>query len=207
MSNPVDIRVGSRYIGQVVVQDNLVTGEGGPHDPRLVFPIAFTLDPRPMKQALALLDVTCSLHLTSTASDQNQVGQSITLHLAREQMRIRTFPQTSQTQGFQLRVPLSQSLLALVESHRHQADDKAFRAYLRLAPSVGWLYEIGNSRGLDGTPDGPLAELENNLGLYSKFAQLWTTEIADLKLEVPASVWVEKVLPGLGLDRLRLGAV
>jgi hypothetical protein len=157
-----------------------------------------------MKQALALLDVTCSLHLKSPAFDENQVGPSVTMHLARDRMRVRTFPQAPESAGFQLRIPLSQPVLGLLETHRHQAPDMAFRAYLRLAPTVGWLYEIGNSRRPDGTADGPVDALESHLGMYSKLAQIWTAEIAPLSVEVPASVWVEKVLPGLGLDRLRL---
>jgi hypothetical protein len=204
MSNPVEIRVGSQYIGQVALQNNLVTGEGGPHDARLVFPLTVMLHPRPLNQALALLDVSCSLHLTGSASDQNQIGPTITMHLAREQVRVRTFQKVPANSGFEVRLPLSQPLLTLIEAHRHEADDKAFRAYLRLAPTIGWLYEIGNSGGVDGTPEAPMDQLDQTLGLYFKFAQLWTSQIADLSVDVPATAWVQKVLPGLGLDRLRL---
>jgi hypothetical protein len=205
MSNPVAIRVGNINIGEVSVQGDQVRGEGGPFDPRLMFPVSVTLQPRPERQAFTLLDVTGSLHPTGTTpSGANRIGPAVTVPLAREQMRFRTFPQASQTQGFELRIPLTPPLVAMLEAQRHASVDKVFRAVLHLLPTIGWLYETGNSFGRDRTPDGPMGELDVNLGMYSRFALLWTTHIEDLTVEVPASSWVELVLPGLGLDKLRL---
>ncbi len=69
---------------------------------------------------------------------------------------------------------------------------------------MAWLRETGNTIGRTGRPNGPSGELPIELGMYSRVALFWTTKIEPLSLQVPASVWVEQVLPGLGYDRLRL---
>jgi hypothetical protein len=42
------------------------------------------------------------------------------------------------------------------------------------------------------------------MGLFSFVVPFWNTRIDDLPVRIPQSTWVDRVLPGLGLDRLRL---
>jgi hypothetical protein len=62
MSN---IQVNNRTIGTLALKEREVRGEGGPHDPRIVFPLAVTIHPQPAGAMLALTELRCSLHLTT----------------------------------------------------------------------------------------------------------------------------------------------
>ncbi len=118
MSDAAAIRVGNVTVGQVVVQENGVRGEGGPFDPRLMLPLTATMHPRPQAEAITLLDVTGSLHFTPQGQqepfDENQVGPAVTVRLARQQMLVRSFPDNPVDSQFQLRIPLTQALVALL---------------------------------------------------------------------------------------------
>jgi hypothetical protein len=182
-----------------------VRGEGGPYDARLVLPLILTMYPRKPEEALALTELTCSLHLGMPAFDQNQVGPTVTMTL-QQNMPCRSLSDRPNSHTLEVRVPLSQPVVAHLDAQRHTSADKAFTAVLRLSATVGWLYKIGNTFP-SGSPE-PQAignhPFSSALGLFSLVAPFWDTRIEPLPIRITAPLWIDNALPGLGYDRLRL---
>lgn len=201
VSNPVSISLtGTRIIGEVSLDATRVIGEGGSADPRLMFPLQITLNPSPAGTVLVLTELTCSLHLNAPAFEQNQIGLAQTVRLMFG-FSCRAVPGGSASCLIQARLPLSQALLAQLERRRQQDPVHAFSACLRLQPAVAWLEQTGNT-----TPDdfGEHPFKHQQFGPFSRLAYFWYPQVGDLTVQIPASVWVQQVLPGLGYDQLRV---
>lgn len=205
------IRLGGMYgVGSVELIENRVTGEGGPHDPRLVLPLQVRMEPASTDRMLALTQLTCSLHLVvlGTATHPgNQHGPSTTTDLS-SGLHCRSLASVGEGYIFDVRIPLAQPHVAKLEAWRHSTGGKDFTGTLHLSGKVAWVYQTGGSmsslmKPLDASKlDGEL--FPPGAGMYSTFAYFWDTRMDDLPLHVPESTWIENVLPGLGLDRLRL---
>lgn len=201
MSNPAQLSLtGSRTIGQVTLDANRTAGEGGPADPRLILQLQITLHAPPEGAIWALTELVCSLHLSSPAFEGNQIGQATILN------RMYGFPWRVGPGAptdilFQVRLPLTQAIIAQLEQRRRQHTEHAFSVYMHLQPTLAWLEQTGNLR-----PDtfGEHPFKNQHLGPFSRLAYFWYAQVGDLLVEVPASVWVQQVLPGFGLDRQRL---
>lgn len=204
MSNPVSISLtGSRIIGELSLDDSRVSGEGGWAEPRLVFPLQITLNPSPAGATLAVTEVMCSLHLTSPASEQNQLGLAQAVKLMYG-FTCRAVPGAPSRGQIQARIPLSQALVAQLEQRRTQDSEHTFSASLRLQPTVAWLEQTGNT-----TPDEyrEYPFMHQQFGPFSRLAYFWYPQVGDIEMRVPASVWVQQVLPGLGYDQVRYAEI
>ena len=197
-----DIQVHNRRIGTITLDEQRVRGEGGAHDPRILLPFSITMEPQPSGAMLALTELRCSLHLTSPCFPNNQVGPSATISLL-ENMSCRSSIHGSAPGQIEVRLPLTEQLIASLEAHRHRHPEGNFDAYLSLHVTVAWVAATGNAlpaeaRLLQGHP------LDSSLGPFSLLAPLWYPRIDDLSVRISASVWVDQVLPSLGFSSLRL---
>ncbi|MGH2364967.1 MAG: hypothetical protein ACRDHX_09995 [Chloroflexota bacterium] len=197
------IRLSSRGIGEVRAVPNELRGEGGPIDPRLVVPLEIMMQPQELSAQLALTELRCSLHLSTNPQDHNQFGSSVVLNLTGG-MPVRSLPTAAMSQRVEVRLPLTGALITEIERHRHADSEKKLRATLRMEATVAWLRYTWNSFPKRPDDQMPPAPFDPNVGMVSELAVFWETKIDPLQLDVPASVWVEQVAPGLGLDRLRL---
>lgn len=68
---------GSRGVGRVHVDPGLLSGEGGPLEPRLVMPIWLEMLNRPEEQMLALLHLTGRLYLENTSNPDIEDAEGI----------------------------------------------------------------------------------------------------------------------------------
>jgi hypothetical protein len=199
---------GSVGIGSIEVDLARTHGEGGPENPCLVLCLNVTMDPRPAEEMLTLLSLSCALYLTPPGPDGSAqtklVGAPVIIDLAngKEQFLVRSISKLPAQ--MQARIPLSEAQVAQLERHRH-AQSGTFSAIARLSAAVAWITETGNSQHIVGRE---MASLKNpfpmSFGMVSTLAHFWTVSVEDLDVRIPASLWVEKVLPGLGLNRLRL---
>lgn len=201
MSNPVTISLsGSKTIGEVDLDTDQITGEGGPADPRLKLPLKIMLYTRPAGAMLALTELACSLHSKSPTFENNQIGPTMTVNL-KSGFPFRGLPGTPSPMTQEVRFRLGQAVIAQFERQRLQQVDHAFYAYLRLQPTVAWLRQEGDpvldEPGASGFPP-------QQKNLFTRLDYCWDAKIGDLAVQVPASVWVQQVLPGLGYDQLRL---
>lgn len=197
-----DLYIHNQRVGTITLDEQRVRGEGGAHDPRIVLLFSVALSPQPSGAMLALTELRCSLHLTSPCFPNNQVGSSATISLL-ENMSCRSSTYQAAPGQIEVRLPLTEHLLASLEEHRHRHPEGNFEAYLSLHVNVSWIVGTGNASPaeaglLQGHP------LNTSLGPFSLLAPMWYPKIDDLRMQIPASVWVGQVLPPLGFSSLRL---
>lgn len=190
-------------VGAVGLDYDQVRGEGGPHDARLVFPLTVRLHPQREEATLALTHVSCALHLSNPPLPSNRVGAVVDLPL--------TGGHTSTPHGgfytFEIRLPVSQPVVARFEEHRHSAPDKAFMGTLRVGVALAWVYRTNSTydEAMPASRRFPKDEWPFSFDAGASFlVPFWNFEPDPLAFRIPAPSWVDNVLPGLGLDRLRL---
>ena len=192
-----EIILGSRVSGGVIeVDSDRVTGEGGPERPQLVIPITVRMHQRPEGQRqIALVGLRAWL-----TSDQ-QGPPNVPLAAVVTERYYSNMPFTSQSyeqpHGMQatLRFRLNPAELSDLELRRHTGPTHPnLQIYVGLEPEVVGLHSIGED------VERPWGEV----GLASFWAHLWNVSVRPLSLNISQQTWIERVLPGLGYDRLRL---
>jgi len=199
-----DIRIGQFSVGWVRVLPDHVRGEGGPRDPRLVLPIELRLRGRPTDQQIAVTRLGVSIHLGDAADERSQVGPTV---FAKKSALF--FVSTAHDTPYpdELRFRIDRSIVIQLEEHRHKTEHRDFVATLRIETAAAWVYRTGNS--FSAQPAGDRRRIARHpidpgMGRFSVLAPFWQDGRASLTLRVPASHWVQQVLPGLGLDRYRM---
>jgi hypothetical protein len=180
-------------VGEVNLDPSQIRGEGGWLDPRLVIPVQVVLLQRPVEQQLALVRVTGSLFRNDPASPANRLGPTVSLDLI-EHMPCCTASDGPITSGFELRFHLTHEQVKLLEDARHAASGGRLVLFLGLEGIIAWC------RNTDHRKEGRLS----NAGYFSELLPFWDTFIGPLRAEIEPSTWVDKVLPGLGYDHIRL---
>ena len=202
-----DIRAGgSRSVGRVRVDPGLIWGEAGPLEPRLVIPVSIEMFNRPAEQMLALLHLTAFLHLDISTNPTTQIGSPARASLL-SGFPVRSLPEGSVPHQVQLRFALTPGTVYHLEAVRHAVPEEAFQLYVRLQGPLAWLPATRGEVLPAGGRAGKVIEndpFQGQLGPHSELSLLWTSGIDDLRVQIDPSVWINKVLPGLGVDNLRL---
>ncbi len=202
-----DIKVGStRIVGRVRVDPGAIRAEAGPTEPRLVIPATIEMNNRPVDQMLALARLVAHLHLQDANNPTTQVGSPAQVDLL-PGLYARSLPDGHSEHSIELRFQLSLASVQRIELMRHQNLDEHFALYLRLSGSVVWIREtfgeMHPSHGRAGqvTPEDPF---QMQYGLHSALTYFWTTDIDSMRVQIDPSVWIDNVLPGFGIDGIRL---
>jgi hypothetical protein len=197
------IQVGTRAVGEITLDADRVRGEGGPHNPRLVLPVTIRMHTRPAAETLTLTELVCTLYAGSIGP-AGQIGQPAIVDLTRG-LPARSNPHGSTPSYHEIQFPLSDALISLLEEHRHRTENKAFAGWLTISATVAWLAALGGesplSQNIRAIPDFPFG---TDMGICFTLAWFQDTIVENLSVPVSASVWIDSVLPGLGLDHLRL---
>ena len=207
MMSTGDIRLGVNglRIGDLRLDPTLIRGEGDRHDPRLVIPLIITMHPQPIERQIAIIHLTATLHSSQSPFPGNQLGAAATVDLL-DNMPCRSIPSGPNDLHPELRFPLTDPQIQLLEKMRHAGADNRFSVYLYLRGVVVWLRHTGNSSSPSPTERSTLGEggWEPNVGMFSELLPFWNTHFETLRVDIEPSVWVDKVLPGIGYDRVRL---
>lgn len=197
------IQVGMHVIGEITLNDNQVRGEGGPYNPRLVVPVEITLHQRPATQAIAVTSLTHTFYC-GEIGPSTQIGQPVTRDLTAG------FPARSNPHGpsrsyLEMQFHVSEAMIVQMEAHRHRSPDTTFQGWVTVSASVAWILAAGGEaageQSLNPIPD---YSFDMTTGVCVSMAPFMETRVDNLSIRLPASTWVDKVLPGLGLDQLRL---
>ena len=211
MTDTANINLGGRIsIGTIVPLIVSVRGEGGAYNPHLVVLVKVTMNQQPDAGQIVLTELSAGLHLGSAAtSTDNQLGARVHVNLLRE-FRCRTLPGGPNECQIALRFPLTQAQIALIEKDRHAQPNHQFTAILTLEATPAWVVRTWNSalNPLSSVQQDAATQAKHpisfEMGMHSLLAPFWTTRIEDLTVIVPASLWIENVLPQLGMNTLRL---
>lgn len=202
-----DIKVGSsRIVGRVRVDPGAIRSEAGPIEPRLIIPATIEMNNRPLDQMLALTRLTAYLHLHDANNPTTQVGSPAQVDLL-PGMYARSLPEGHNEHNIDLRFQLSLASVQRLESMRHETPDEQFTLHLRMNGSVVWIRETFGEMHVPGGRAGPAAPedpFKLQFGLHSALTHFWTSDIDSMRVQIDPSVWIDNVLPGFGIDGIRL---
>jgi hypothetical protein len=90
---------------------------------------------------------------------------------------------------------------------RHETPGEQFALHLRMSGSVVWIRETFGEMHASGGRAGPAAPedpFKMQYGLHSALTYFWTSDIDSMRVQIDTSVWIDSVLPGFGIDGIRL---
>ena len=198
--------ISSNRVGSISIDESQVRGVGTPFSPSLTVPLTIKMTARPMEQKLAVPELWCALSLAQPLSAANQIGPWTRV------MNNGAFLAASKTNGetafgHEVRFPLTPANIEQMEQHRHQAPDKGFEGNLAFRAQVVWVSGIGNGIQTPGQRD-PLAiassPFETGIGPFYTVAPFGQATVSEARFRIAVSEWVDKVLPGIGYNRVRL---
>jgi hypothetical protein len=202
-----DITVGSsRIVGRLRINAGMIRSEAGPLEPRLVVPVTIEMNNRPTREMVAVTRLVAHLHLGNENDPGSEVGLPARAELI-PGFYARSLPEGHGRHNADLRFQLTPIAVHRLEAARHAGSDQLFELKLRCEGEVAWIRqtwgETHSSQGRAGTiePDDPF---KLQLGLHSDLSLFWSVQIGTLRVQMEPSAWVSNVLPGLGIDTLRL---
>jgi hypothetical protein len=202
-----DIKLGStRIVGRLRVDAGMIRAEAGPLEPRLVIPVTIEMHNRPSDEMLALTYLIGSLHIGDQHNPATQVGLPARLELV-PGMHAHSVPEGRSSHNVELRFQLNPQAVHRLETARHESAAQVFTLNLPCTGAVAWVHktwgEMRPARGQAGatTEEDPF---KLQLGMHSDLSFFWTVDIDSLRIQIEPSAWVTNVLPGLGLDTMRL---
>jgi hypothetical protein len=202
-----DIKAGlSRIVGHVRVDPGMIRAEAGPLEPRLVVPVSVEMSNQPADRMLALTRLRGVLHLDDPNNASTQIGMPASVDLV-PGMHVRSLPNGRSVHGVELRFNLSLASVYRLEFGRHEVEAGDFTIYLRLEAPLVWVRQTwGEARPSGGRAGNTVGDdpFQMQFGLHSEFSYFWTSEIDRLRVQIDQSVWINKVLPGFGIDNIRL---
>ncbi|PZR99876.1 MAG: hypothetical protein DLM70_14600 [Chloroflexi bacterium] len=197
------IQVGAQVVGEIALDLERVRGEGGPASPCLVLPVTVSMHSRDASQALAVTNLVCTLY-SGEIIPAYQVGQPVTFDLMGG-LPVRSTRFAPNPHCMEISFPLSTSLIHRLEDRRHRTEDKAFFGHLTVSGTVAWLVASGGEApGNRSMKPIPGYAFDSNLGICFILAPFQETRVDTIVVRVSASTWIDHVLPGLGLDHVRL---
>jgi len=172
-----DFTLHSFIIVRMEIEPATLIGIGGPEYPRLLVPLKISLNPYAQhanqKDDLLILGLRGELALEL----QQKISDSVSRPFVR---LVREFPSEAWAH---LEFPLASQVLERIEETRQ--GDLRFRCDFQLEVTTFGTLRFG------GNPDKALPSLPDIHALTT-----------DCVIEVPQSVWIEKVLPGLGYGKV-----
>ena len=201
-----DIKLATRTVGRLRVDAGMIRAEAGPLEPRLVVPVTIEMNNRPRDQMLVVTHLVSHLHIGDHNNSTTQVGLPARLELI-PGMYAHSVPEGSGRHQTELRFQMSPEAVHRLERARHESADQLFTLNMRSTAAVAWARETRGemqpARGGSGET-GPEDPFKLQLGMHTDFSFFWTVEIDPLRIQVEPSAWVANVLPGLGVDTMRL---
>ncbi len=202
-----DIKLGStRVVGHIQIDSGMIRAEAGPLEPRLVVPIKIDMSNRPADEMLVLTRLVGYLHIDNANNPATQVGLPAHLDLI-PGMYARSLPEGRSRHETELRFQLGPEAANRLEAARHQSAEQIFTLHMRCTGSVAWVRktwgEMRPARSNAGSAD-EADPFQLKFGMHSDLSFFWTVEIDSLRIQIEPSAWITNVLPGLGVDAMRL---
>lgn len=204
MISSASIQISTYSVGTLSFDGSGAKGEGGYQDPRLVLPVTLSMAPQPREKQLAVTELTCSLHAGQDASDINQIGPTVWRSFLPE-LHVISVEKNPNDHRFELRFPLTTALVERLDSLRQASANGDLRLLVRPKVTVSLIYQV-SGEATTRPIVRPIPEFPFGLeyGIASTLAYFWNSGVNPFALEIPRSTWVDRVLPGVGLEHMRL---
>lgn len=204
MANSISLYLSYHPIGSISVDTTRISGEGGPINAQLVIPLDIQLCDQPDDAMLAVGSIRALLGTSDNVQANNAICPPAyeDLIAATPPFRVRSL-QTGQVPGtVELRFFLTPAQVEELERRRQTNSSDSFALYLRLEPTIIGLHNFNELRS-----EQPLEPRvwDIKYGPYAEIAWFSSTKRSEnLRVDIETSTWVNKVLPGLGYERVRL---
>ena len=199
MNPTAPITAGTAGIGEITVNPDDIRGEGSHLQPTLVVPVSVKLNARPAEAAVVLLGLEARLATGQGPADR--IGPPVKLDLC-PGMRVTSVPWGSPDNGIDLHFPFTPGLIEHLERLRHTQDGN-LGLRVSFTASAAWLRHSYNELG-PNRPADTSTPFEPRYGIMADLTLFWTCQVQDLIFTVNQSTWVDKVLPHVGYDLVRL---
>lgn len=196
------ITIASTQVGRLTADPLRVAGLGGPIDPTLVVTLDVRLDPhQPGAPTLALHWLEARLRLPGSPPGTPRFGPIAFRYTgALGHATIHSLPSAA-SRTLEISFPLSERQVRAFEELAHRSNSDQVEIAISF---VGVVCAVGGGGPLTLRGDEGSGYLAGNVYDLRPIAE---TRIGDLGIQVPREHWAKAILPGLGLDRLRLVAV
>lgn len=191
MTTNSSIVLSSYRVGEISVDENRIRGEGGSLSPALVVPVKVELLNRQESQDLVITKLQASLLAGAPPSATVQIGAPVTIDPLLDGGIWASSPSAPVDHQRELRFPLTQELIRLLEGVAHRATG-SLDLELRFGVSVAWLREE------------VAGALPTGMGTAVDLLPVGWCRIDSAALHIPLAAWATEILPSLGGDRFRL---
>jgi hypothetical protein len=197
------VRAGGYLLAELVVDPARIIGSGGPWSPALVVPLDVALPAQANDQTLVVEELVSELWFPAQGQAAVQLGSSYRINgSGGRNGQLRSYPHGATTDSLQLRFRLTPDELRGLEQHAHRQAPSALALELRFEAHVAWVRRSFGAIGADETVTFP-----SNYGYFTELIPLVQCDADNLTIQLSRERLAEEILPGLGLDRLRLVAV
>lgn len=204
MRSSVYIDLFGRNVGQVSVDGTSVRGEGDLYNSQLVVPLEVELQDQPSTSAIGIGAIRAVLGTDSGVSLSSAICPPTYVDLVATcpPLQVLSREKGGIPHPVDLRFALSPLQIEELERRRHVGIESDFHLYLQIEPAI---VGVRTSQPAHGRGEELLPEWSSGFGQFSEV--VWfraSNPLQPLRVDVPQTTWVEKVLPPLGYDRFRL---
>jgi hypothetical protein len=202
----IDLRVtagSGMQLATIRVDPSRIRGSGGALSPAIDMECDGLVPMRPNESAIGIERVTLQLWL-----QQPKPAVPLGLPATRHWPGGGGFHSSNRGNmptNFRLRFALAFEQVRLLEAAAAHAGPDPLELELRGEVSVGWMRDVAGS--MDDPRRAALPEAIQMLGLSSNLWPFWVADIQEQRLYLTREQLAQNVLPGLGLDRVRLAAI
>jgi hypothetical protein len=192
---------GGPAIGKVRIDESSIRAEGGPNLPQLVIPIKFELDPQSAGKHFVVTQLKASLFTDHQTFPTSLACPPVTHGMTGGFIAWTMTNGTTSSNSLELRFFPSAQNIEEMELRRRRTANELFFLYLKLEPVVASASHLNQ---VQPGQELPRSEYDIRFGMHSEVVPFWTSTIQTLWIRIERTTWTERVLPGLGYDRVRL---
>lgn len=211
MRTSTSLSVGSRNVGSIAVDGDLITGSGGPAAPALEIPLELEILSNSPGETVALValavTVTCSL---SGTRHWARLGTSQLRWPAGDRGGLILSPTSGRPSRHTATavIDLHEPRIRALDASADAAAGAGITLRIEFSPTFAWVRWVSNQIPVaNAIAEREVVEAPHWLGLVSDAHPIWDARSTELTLTVGRERWAETILPGLGLDRVRLVSV
>jgi hypothetical protein len=197
------VRAGGYLVAELVVDPARISGTGGPWSPLLIVPLDLVMSAQTKERTLVVEELVAELWAGTNGQAPVQLGAPYRINgSSGRNGQLRSYPHGATTDAQQLRFRVTPDELRGLEQHAHRQAPAPLALELRFQVHVAWARRSFGAVGADEVADFP-----SNFGFFNELLPLAQCDAENLTVQLSRERLAEEILPGLGLDRLRLVAV
>lgn len=188
MRASIYLQGGTAIVGEISIDPSYICGSKGAGFSILSFPVDMKITQN--KESIRLLNLNCTLYVGADNAKIYQLSPAMTF-----------YPELQIEQQLTLQFPITRDQLSFMEEQRHLSEAKKALFTLKFTGRIAGCYETEHSCGASSCPK---PHFSAQYGMNSKVSFFHAPRFDELTISIPASEWVDRILPQLGGCSLQL---